>query len=337
MLSDYQQFDIIDGRLTNVGERMKKKLQAIPIPPLQHLDVLDVGCDAGFWCWLAKQEGAKRVLGLDRNRPVNGVQTNLIAENRKVAASHPKFEGVEFEHINLGREWREFGKFDVIFMFSMYHHVFENCGDHQSIWFWLSRHLKPGGMVIWEGPMDRSDAVVQINVTQPYERHAILSAASEYFEYVHVGPALHEPTREVYAFRLLEPVREEFFEGQARDGAGGATPAFKHNDGARIKEISHATGMTCIPGSLNVKLTQPFPWNRNYYRAKISDVVDRKKTINSKWAPRWARFYPVDVEGVPAFVFRFEGERYCDDFVELISDRRLRDLLPRNDQVEIVL
>ena len=38
--------------------RMAAKLQAVPLPELRGKRVLDVGCDAGAWCWLAAEQGA---------------------------------------------------------------------------------------------------------------------------------------------------------------------------------------------------------------------------------------------------------------------------------------
>ena len=105
MNTDYQQYDLSENRVTNIGERMQKKLRAIPIPDMRNQKVLDVGCDSGFWCWIAKQKGASKVLGLDRNRKVNGVYTDLIEENRKVVLDHGWLNGCEFQNINLGKQW----------------------------------------------------------------------------------------------------------------------------------------------------------------------------------------------------------------------------------------
>lgn len=333
MNTDYQQYDLSENRVTNIGDRMQKKLAAIPLPDLRHLNVMDVGCDGGFWCWIAKQKGAKKVLGLDRNRSVNGVHTDLISENRHVVETHGWLNGCLFEQINLGKQWRDFGVFDVIFMFSMYHHVYENCGDHSSIWFWLSRHVNKHSLILWEGPLNSDDTVVQLNVTKPYSKDDILAAASEFFEFVHVGPALHEPTREVYAFR---PVSCETVKiaGKVETGAGGATKAFLHNDKARIKAIKNVLDIECFPGSLNVSLETPFDWTTGYYRAEIPDLIDRRKTINGEWKNRWARFYPVKANGIPCYVFRFEGESYPTNFIELISDQYLRDHIASKVEIE---
>lgn len=340
MITDYQQYDLVDGRVTNIGERMLKKMSAIPLPDLRKSSVLDIGCDGGFWCWLSKQAGASKVLGLDRNRPVNGVHTDLIAANRETVKQHKWLEGCEFEQIDLGRQWRDFGKFDFAFMMSMYHHFYQNAGgDHFPIWYWLSRHINPGGMVLWEGPLATDDPVVQRNVMPEYHGEyrpeRILGAASVYFEFMRIGPAIHEPTREIYAFRPVERVKRSY-RAKLMDGAGGASKAFVFNDNARIKQIREAIGVECWPGSLNVQLSHSFNWNHGYFRAQITDVDNRKAGLrNAKWLPRWARFYPVKINDIDAYVFRFEGEGYPPDFLELLAPTRLRDHI-QGDEAEIV-
>lgn len=329
---DYQEFSIDpDGLVAWPGERMRKKLDAIRLPDLEGKDVLDVGCDFGFWSFLAANRGAKSVVGIDRNRPVRGEMFDVVASNREVAEAYPALRVCDFVELNVGKQWHEVGLFDVVFMFSMYHHVFENVGDHAPIWFWLWRQTRPGGVVLWEGPVDNSDGVVTSNMSAEnqahYTRDKILGAASVYFDYEYVGPALHETTRHVFRFTRKPVVEYDLHEGKAEDGAGGATTAFQYADGRRGEEILRAFGVRPYAGSLNVKTKTPFNWDRDYYRVKILDVVDRSQGFESQWSPKWARFYPVNFCGLkPGFVFRFEGEEhYPGNFVEIISSARLRD------------
>lgn len=305
-------------------ERMAAKRAAIPLPDLTGKSVLDVGTDFGEWVFLAEKRGASKVLGLDRNRAVRGRGVvDLVRENRERAELNGS--ECEFAQVNLGKQWHEFGKFDVIFVFSMYHHWFENCRDHLAIWFWLRRHLSEGGEILWEGPVDDSDPVVRANVSdrKNFTRAHIMNAAAAWFEAEKIGPALHEPTREVWRFRHSGP--ETFsYTGTIQSGAGGASKAFEYANGRRIEEIAHILGVKPVPGSLNV-LTAGFHWDFGYFRSEVLDVVQRGKGLDVEWAPRWARFYPITVNEIPAFAFRFEGERYDNGFVEIISDRRLRD------------
>lgn len=333
--SDYQEFEFdADGHVTNPGPRMKAKLQAIPLPDLRGKRVLDVGCDFGFWTFLAANKGAKVAIGIDRNRPVRGWgQCDLISINRETAIKYTRLSNVcNFHHANIGKHWPlGFGDWDVIFMFSLYHHVFENCGDHNPIWFWLWTQCAPGGEVLWENPVDVSDSVAFRNISPDkhplYNEEAILLAATKWFEAEYIGPALHEPNRKVYRFKPRAIVGE-VFTGEINSGAGGATPAFNYAEGRRIAEIEEILDFKSFPGSLNVKLEKPFSWDSGYFRAQILDVIDRKAGLESEWGPRWARFYPVLIFGQEiAYIFRFEGEKYPGEFVELIAPKKLRDVV----------
>lgn len=314
--------------------RMALKERAIPLPNLRGKRVLDIGCDHGYWTAKAAELGASNVVGLDRNRMVRGRKVDLIARNRKTFANVPN---VVFHEFELGRQWDEFPRqFDVVFLFSLYHHVFQATGgDHNSIWFWLSRQIDEQGVLLWENPTSALDAVVQKNVDEKiradYDRGVILASARQYFTVEVVGPALHEPYREVWRCRPRKPV-EDLIAGNIVDGARGATFAFQYEGHRRAREIENVLGLGGLPypGSLNVMLKRFLDWNRGYYRAQILDVVNRAAGFDSKWAPRWARFYPITIDGTKAWIFRFEGERYLATFVEIIAETRLRDQLRSN-------
>lgn len=302
---------------------MQAKARAIPWPELAGKTLLDVGCDHGWWCWRALDMHAAKVVGLDRGRMVEGGFVELAARNRQWAEDHYEGQDCAFHATDIGRQWHEFGRFDVVLCLSMYHHVYHNCGDHAPIWFWLWRHCD--GELLWENPIGTDDPVVRMNVAAAlhagYTRAAILEAAEPYFEIEHIGPAQHVPTREVWRCtpRALEP---KVYRAKIESGAGGAAPAFQFAGGRRIGEVEEAIGVRPIPGSLNLRAWDDFDWNGRYYRAGILDPVDRKD-IRSEWRPRWARFYPLAVNGIPAHAFRFEGDRYDPRFVELIADRLL--------------
>ncbi len=317
---------------------MAAKLLAVPLPDLRGKRVLDIGCDMGGWSFRCADFGAARVLGLDRNREVKGLgHFDLIEFCQRYAQKTKRDAVCRFSEINLGKQWHEFGRFDVILCLSMYHHWYEQCGDHLAIWFWLWRHIEPIGELLWENPVDDSDAVVMANVSANkranYNRFAILSTMQRYFLAEYIGPALHEKTREVWRFRPKDVV-DRLHSAVVVPGAGGATKAFNYHDGRRINEIENILGFRPKPGSLNLNSMTAFDWDSNYYRAQISDVVDRSRGIESEWAPRWARFYPVTIEGWQAFAFRFEGEIYQDNFIELIAGVYLKDVI-HGEQVVI--
>lgn len=312
-------------------QRMALKERAILFPEFHNKTVIDIGCDMGHFVRKAIKGGARHVVGLDRGRHVNGQPVDLVAYNQSRAAANK----ADFYDINIGKQWHEFGLFDIGLCMSVYHHILENACEHAPIWYWLAKHVAPGGTLIWEGPTDVKDAVVQMNVSpfhhSSYRRDVIVAAAERYFFIKSVSPALHEPHREV-----LHCIRKEFadivYEGKVNDGAGGATTAFEYAGGRRATEIEGILGVRPYPGSLNVKLNKPFHWGERYYRAMIYDVIDRRMGFDSEWAPRWARFYPILLNGAPAWVFRFEVDavRYPTDFVEIIAPVKLRDRLRSN-------
>jgi SAM-dependent methyltransferase len=346
--SDYQHFTFSRCGSPRPTGRLLDKIEATTTvqPFLYGKDVLDIGCDFGYWSFLASSMGANRVVGLDRSRDVRGVgKVDLVKLNQDTANQFPMHKNCKFYPINLGKQYLQYGQFDFVYLMSLYHHIYQcTGGDHLPIWYWLSQHVK--GTLLWENPVDVDDHVSNRNIDTKYhanyKKEKILEAASEYFDYEYVGKALHEPNRHVYTFtpKAHEPVGGKFSNyGEVRTGAGGASKAFLFEDSRRIKEIERITGTKCIPGSLNVWTDGDFDWDRNYYRAEVLDVKDRKKGLFSKWSPKWARFYPVSIYSDPkdrswGYVFRFEGENYPKNLVEVISDLRLRLLLGERVTIE---
>lgn len=303
-------------------ERMELKRKAIPLPDLAGKTVLDIGCDHGYWCWLAADLGASHVLGVDRNR--DGI--DLITKNTEEA--HRLDAVCAFSEMNVGKQWRYFGKFDVVFLFSLYHHIYQNCGDHRAIWFWLWQHTSEE--LLWENPTGDDDAVVRMNVTRrDYDRASILRAASIYFDVELVGPALHVATREVWRC-IPKTIKPNDWRGQITSGSpagGGATRAFEYASGRRIDEIEAILGVRMFPGTLNLNLDRAFDWDKSYYRAQLLETVDRSD-LSAEWKPRWARFYPVIINNdvfTPTYALRFEGETYRDNYLEVIAPTRLLD------------
>jgi FkbM family methyltransferase len=194
----------------------------------------------------------------------------------------------------------------------------------------------PGGLLIWEGPVDQSDPVIRKDVPLEhragYTRAALTAAASRYFEIETIAPAGHEPTREFWICRR-RPSEGTELRGEMRDGAKGATKAFLKDHGRRTDEIERILGVRPCPGSLNLTLSAPFDWATGYYRAQILDSTDRRNP-DAPWAPRWCRFYPVAVGDVGCWGMRFEGETYPAQFLEVIAPHRLRDLISADAFIE---
>lgn len=317
-------------------ERMEKKLAAVPLPDLHGKSVLDVGCDHGAWCSLAKERGANRVVGIDRGRAVRGAGfVDLAARNR---ISLPDCEFLNYE---LGRQYPLLDEFDVVLMLNLYHHVFNVCGDHESIWFWLWNHVSAPGVLLWENPTGVEDSVAHRNIRPElhaaYNYDAITAAASRYFHVTDVGDGW-VPSRRVWECRpRTESLEVEVLGATVKSGAGGASKAFAYADARRAKEIASVLGFTPAHGSLNLQAAAPFHWDRKYFRAQILDVKDRKKGLDSEWAPRWCRFYPLRINDHRAYAMRFEGERYPETLVELVAPFKLRENLFLENGEEVCL
>jgi SAM-dependent methyltransferase len=308
--------------------RMQLKRQAIPLPRLEGKSVLDVGCDFGYWAWLSLKQGAARVVGIDRNRSVRGIgMVDLVQMNRETARKNGWSEKCSFHEMNVGAQYHDLGRFDVVYVFSLYHHIFSAAGgDHRPVWYWLRRQMKAGGELLWENPVDKADAVVRMNMPPDYWDHyslkEIIGAASEYFEAEYVGPALHEPTRQVWRF-TAKPDHRARLHAFVERGGNGASKAFRYADGRRMKEIEKILGFAPYAGSLNLRCATPFPWEECYFRSQLLDVEHREKGLDSPWVLKWVRFYPVKVNGEQAYALRFEADEYAPEFVEVISRERL--------------
>jgi SAM-dependent methyltransferase len=322
--ADYQQFTIGVEELHPIG-RMVKKLEALKnvLPNFEDKTVLDVGCDFGFWSFKAAMEGGQ-VLGLDRSRHVRGLgPIDLIDLNNETAIERDL--KARFLTFNLGKQWWDFGKYDIVLLMSLYHHIYQNTGgNHESIWFWLSKHVNQE--LIWENPVDTTDPVAKRNIDPQYHANyteeKIKEVALKYFHITYEGPAIHEPHRVVWI--LVPKEREQIVRtGNIKSGAGGATKAFLYNNAARIHEIADTLGETMKPGSMNVHLSEDFDWDSMYYRADLKDVIKRSAGLKSPWKSRKVRYYPMFADGLQAWALRFEGEKYPLNFVELISYNRL--------------
>lgn len=325
---DYQEFGFDQkGKLTNIGPLMAEKLKTLPEVWCKG-SVLDVGTDHGFWCFYAVEHGAKYALGIDRGREVKGQFVDLAARNNRLAEAVGA-DNAYFAKSDIGKQWTIYTKFDTVLVFSSYHHIYNNCEDHDSIWNWLSLHTK--GRLYWEGPVSRNDPVVVKDVknSSNYTEAEISEAASKYFTryYIQNSP-IHG--REVW--ELVPKPRETFnYRGVVHAGAGGASKAFNYNNRQRIKDLTAIIGWEPVPGTLNIRTDENFRWDRHYLRAKLPDVIDRKAGLNSPWAPRWCRFYRVILNNLRVTAMRFEGESYNANFIEVISEQNLRYIKNLNE------
>jgi SAM-dependent methyltransferase len=99
----YQTFDDAEGMVDS-----RAKLEAFAIPPMSGKSFLDIGCNEGYYCGYALVNGARRVVGIDGNKPF-------------IEAAKRRFPAVEFIHSDWSKLPDE--KFDVVLHASCIHYI----------------------------------------------------------------------------------------------------------------------------------------------------------------------------------------------------------------------
>lgn len=114
------------------GSYTENKIRRLMLPPLEGKSFLDLGCNAGYYCNVAKQKGAARVVGVD-------VDPKVIADAR---IAYPE---VEF----YDKGWDNFpdGQFDVAIILSAIHYAKDPIKVVSDVY----EHLRPEGLLVLEG------------------------------------------------------------------------------------------------------------------------------------------------------------------------------------------
>ncbi len=114
------------------GSYTQNKLAKLRLPPLSGKKFLDLGCNAGFYCKYALDNGASRVVGVDLDKKV-------IAQARE---KHP-----QITFFDTGWDVFPDETFDVIICLSAIHYAKNPVALVEKIW----NHLNPGGVFVLEG------------------------------------------------------------------------------------------------------------------------------------------------------------------------------------------
>jgi SAM-dependent methyltransferase len=99
--------------------------------PLEGFSVLDVGCNEGFFCNVARELGATRVVGIDRSAGV-------------IELARQRFPDITFIHGSWWEVPEE--RFDVILFLSAIHYE----PEQKRLLDFLATRLKPGGTLVLE-------------------------------------------------------------------------------------------------------------------------------------------------------------------------------------------
>lgn len=125
----YQTFDNCPG-----ASKSSEKWQALTLPKLTGMRVLDIGCNEGYFCNRALEEGAAQAVGVDINEQV-------------IEKAEKRFPNVEFH----AQSWEQLpnGPFDLILLLSSFQYANEPVRLLENI---LER-LAPSGLFVFETGM----------------------------------------------------------------------------------------------------------------------------------------------------------------------------------------
>lgn len=122
----YQSFPNAPGDSDSAG-----KLQRLMLPPLKGKSLLDVGCNQGYFCGVALDAGAARVVGIDANASF-------------IDFAAKRFPQAEFHAQGWDRLPDE--QFDIVLLLSALHYA----DDQETLIHRLMDHVKPDGMLVLE-------------------------------------------------------------------------------------------------------------------------------------------------------------------------------------------
>lgn len=114
----YQTIPLGEGIATpgETGDAEQKKLDMMGLPEdFSGREVLDIGCNEGFFSFEAERRGAKRVLAIDKSQ---------VAKEKFALIKELKQSKVEFLFTDLMElHPMDTGKFDIVFFLSVFHHL----------------------------------------------------------------------------------------------------------------------------------------------------------------------------------------------------------------------
>ena len=154
------------------------------------LNILDIGCNAGYFTTLAKKRGARQAIGIDSGY-----------DNIRIAQGITEQLGIEAEFHRLKlQDLTPPNKFDVAIFCSSYHYIYMEVKDHEKIFEMLSRLTDK---VFFESAMDCTDSTMKkfseqdSYLAEEYTKDNILNAAKKFFNIEHLGTQ-YVKSREVY-------------------------------------------------------------------------------------------------------------------------------------------
>jgi len=114
----YQSIELGDGVITpgETGEATLAKLEMMELPAdMSGMNVLDIGCNEGFFAFESERRGAAKVVALDKSREA-AAKFDLV---KRALDSRVEFRRIKLTNLLP----KESGRFDLVFFLSVFHHL----------------------------------------------------------------------------------------------------------------------------------------------------------------------------------------------------------------------
>jgi len=140
-LKDYQvrRYQAFPEDQKDGDSKSKKKLLSLGIPEnLKNKNVLDIGCNEGFFCFECEKLGAKEVVGLDKDKK----WLTLALKRKEEFSSNVNF---------LNEDWNNISSlnynFDLVLFLAAFHYIRDN---HLDVLKNINGKMNGGGLLILE-------------------------------------------------------------------------------------------------------------------------------------------------------------------------------------------
>jgi SAM-dependent methyltransferase len=130
------------------GSYSENKLARLGLPSLQGLSFLDLGCNTGFYCQKAAEQGARRIVGVD-------LDPEVIRHARKACPQGEFHDG--------GWETLPDGPFDVVVILSAIHYA----RDPVDLISKVHDRMAPDGLLVLEGGLVDPQGEAAMDVLVP--------------------------------------------------------------------------------------------------------------------------------------------------------------------------
>ena len=287
--------------------RSFEKLMALYLPILRGKSVLDVGCNAGFFCGWATFQGASRVRGIDSN-PACIEQAQLWFEDCS-------FECMKWEDLDSE-------KYDLILCLSALHYA----KNQQRLLDSLMTRLKPGGLLVLElgiapGENDEFVPIKRSIDTRLFPTNAKLHSMLAKYSFKIIGNSVRQTgdplPRCVYHVYNSLPLAilfmDNHYSGKTRTAATIIAPNIKYLSGDSI--YHRIFGKTLDAPPELAALVQYVPDTQRIDCAAVTEAICKAGLL-----PQLARFYTQLSEGEDFVLDTYIPAPFQTDFAMALTE-----------------